>query len=231
MRKIIILALSSILLTPSAWALTTTVPKCPSGYSWCGGYYANPGNNDKGCCIPNSQLCTSTSCGGDIGGILVPCKGQPCEGQLMTWMEYVTGKLTRCPEASESATCEYRCNPDGYYRTSIGGGSAMRCAECPSNATCSDGVSVCCNQGHYPVKNVYMAPGLTGQITEYTCPSCPGYLRYLSATSPTGMYVPGTTDANLCPTGIGACYIPSGTYSGDIAGRFQVIGKCHYQES
>ena len=151
-----------------------------------------------------------------------------CAGNQQ-WCSFYDGKQIMCNMSSN--TCEYRCNPDGYYRTSVGGGSAMRCAECPSNATCSDGTSVCCNQGHYPVTNVYMAPGAVGQVTEYTCPSCPGYLRYLSATSPTGMYVPGTTDANFCPGGIGACYIPSGAYSGDTSGRFQVTGKCKYQES
>lgn len=199
------------------------IAACTGTQQWCS-FYAISG---EGCCIPRTEVCGPDSC--KTITPITECEGLACENQLI-WTDYGSdGKQIRCNTSSD--TCEYRCNPDGYYRTSVGGGSAMRCAECPSNATCSDGVSVCCNQGHYPVTNVSMAPGLTGQITEYTCPSCPGYLRYLSATSPTGMYVPGTTDANLCPTGIGACYIPSGTYSGDIAGRFQVTGKCNYQES
>ena len=196
---------------------------CTGTQQWCS-FYAIPG---EGCCIPRMEVCGPDSC--KTITPITECEGLACENQLI-WTDYGSdGKQIRCNTSSD--TCEYRCNPDGYYRTSVGGGSAMRCAECPSNATCSDGVSVCCNQGHYPVKNVSMAPGLTGQITEYTCPSCPGYLRYLSATATTGMYVPGTTDANFCPGGIGSCYIPSGAYSGDIAGRFQVTGKCNYQES
>ncbi len=197
---------------------------CSGTQQWCS-FYANPGG--EGCCIPMTEVCGPDSC--KTITPITACEGLVCENKT-TWTDYGSdGKQIMCNMSSN--TCEYRCNPDGYYRTSVGGGSAMRCAECPSNATCSDGTSVCCNQGHYPVTNVYMAPGAVGQVTEYTCPSCPGYLRYLSATSPTGMYVPGTTDANFCPGGIGACYIPSGAYSGDTSGRFQVTGKCKYQES
>ena len=238
MRKIILLALSSILLTPSAWALTTTVPKCPSGYSWCGGYYANPGNNDKGCCIPNSQLCTDTSCGGDIGGILVPCKGQPCEGQLMTWMEYVTGMLTRCPEASESAKCEYMCKT-GYYRANPGKGAAMMCLECPDHAMCLESDvegNVSCAKGYYrEVESTVMHPGQVGMVTTYMCTRCPSYNTYTCSNgscSKTGVGY-GTTGSSLVfypnAKSITECYIPANVYTDDNTGVFQVTSACFYK--
>ena len=216
MKKFFIILAISVGIITSADA-TSTVSPCTS--------MLRPYDCGNNCCATNAASC-KTQCPNIV---ITECEGLVCENK-MTWTNYGDpGKQIKCNTASD--TCEYRCNPDGYYRTSVGGGSAMRCAKCPSNATCSRGEYVCCNQGHYPVTNVYMAPGLTGQITEYTCPSCPGYLRYLSATSPAGTYVPGTTDAASCPAAIGACYIPSGTYSGDITGRFQLTGKCHYKES
>lgn len=220
MKKLILFTLFAMLIIPNSHAATGD---CPGTQQWC----SFSAWGEEGCCIPRTEVCGPDSC--KTITPITECEGLACENQLF-WTDYGDpGKQIKCNTSSD--TCEYRCNPDGYYRTSTGTGALLRCAECPDNATCSEGVTVCCNQGHYPVTNVYMLPGSIIQITEYTCPSCPSYLRYLSATSSAGMMVAGTTDANLCPTGIGACYIPSGTYSGDISGRFQVTGNCNYQES
>lgn len=218
---------AGIMITSGAMAVTS-LNNCP-GIGWvvCGVVQVG----EDVCCAPSSSQCDAY-CGG--GGVIITaaCKGQACEGYFgLTWKDSGNGLQTQCDSATEDGTCVYRCNPDGYYRTSVGGGSAMRCAECPENATCSDGVSVCCNVMHYPVTNTYMAPGLTGMITEYTCPECPNYQTYSRPEGGIMVIIPGMTDPNTCPLNIGACYIPVNTYSSDSNGKFQIVnGNCHYEE-
>ena len=219
MKKLILFALFAILIMPNAWAATGD---CPNGYEWCSVY----ASGSNGCCIPRTSICDENSCGGTV---TVPCNGLACAGQS-SWTDYgdVPGKQIRC-NASENV-CEYRCNPDGYYRTSAGGGSAMRCAACPANATCFDGTSVCCNQNHYPVMTQVMNPGLVGMVTTYECPSCP---YYQTAPEPPamGFAMPGQTRPNTCAMSITSCFVPEGTYMKDATGRYQITGgNCFYSE-
>ena len=235
MRKIILLALSSILLTPSAWAVSTT-NSCPNpGWIMCDAVTVNP--TEDPCCAPSWSQCDAF-CGGGIG-ILVPCKDQPCEGQLMTWMEYVTGKLTRCPEASESAKCEYMCKT-GYYRANPGKGAAMMCLECPDHASCIESDvegNVSCAKGYYrEVESSVMHPGQVGLVTTYMCTRCPSYNVYTCSNGScsytgVGFGTTGTSSLALYPNAksITECYIPANVYTDDNTGVFQVTSACYYK--
>ena len=195
---------------------------CTGTQQWCS-FYAISG---EGCCIPRTEQCGPDSC--KTITPITECEGLACENQLI-WTDYGSdGKQIRCNTSSD--TCEYRCNPDGYYRTSVGGGSAMRCAACPANATCFDGTSVCCNQNHYPVMTQVMNPGLVGMVTTYECPSCP---YYQTAPEPPamGFAMQGQTRPNTCAMSITACFVPEGTYMKDATGRYQITdGNCFYSE-
>ena len=237
MRKIILLALSSILLTPSAWAVSTT-NSCPNpGWIMCDAVTVNP--TEDPCCAPSWSQCDAF-CGGGIG-ILTPCKDQPCAGQTMTWMDYGdSGLQTMCPEMSESAKCEYRCKA-GYYRANPGTGAAMRCLECPDNAMCTasdvEG-NVSCAKGYYrEVESSVMHPGQVGLVTTYMCTRCPSYNTYTCSNgscSKTGVGYGRTGSPSVFVTHPGAksiteCYIPANVYTDDNTGVFQVTSACYYK--
>ena len=237
-KKIILLALSSILLTPSAWATVTTTD-CPNpAWVMCNAVTVIP--TEDPCCAPSMSLC-DTYCGGGMG-IITPCKGQPCEGQTMTWMDYGdSGLQTKCPEVSENATCEYQCKA-GYYRANPGTGAAMKCLECPDHAYCSGGDiqgNVSCGRGYYrEVESSVMNPGLVGMVTTYTCTRCPSYNVYTCSNGSclktgVGFGTTGTSSMTLYPnaTSITECYIPANVYTDDNTGVFQVTSACYYKET
>ncbi len=231
MKKLVLFATYVVgivmMLSDNALAVSTVVGgTCPNGQVWCS-VYAIAG---EGCCIPQGTLCTKDSCGGG-STIIVACKGLECAGKT-TWSDYGTGGAQiKCSTLTEDGVCEYRCNPDGYYRSSIAENAGIRCEPCPEHATCTGGPVPCCNLMYYPEKSTAVYPGLTGQVTTYQCLKCPSYRWYSDDTSSMGITMYGMTPPNVCVGSITACYIPEGTHSGDKTGRFQIVNNnCNYVE-
>ena len=84
-----------------------------------------------------------------------------------------------------------------------------------------------CTGGYYGTNG--LLPGL--DTTEMTCTRCPEYPRYMSATAEKPITEYGTSIAGS-NSSITGCYIPSGRYSGDETGRFQVTGgNCSHDGS
>lgn len=126
-----------------------------------------------------------------------------------------TGRQIRCNRAEQK--CEYKCKR-GYYNTATG--SSTTCHTCPSNGSCLNGFSVCCNSGYYSeTEQRYVdVGGWFQQQNITTCERCPELENFYGKTS------------RLCANSITQCYIPANTAINATEGSYEFTSDCNYSE-
>ncbi|MDE6478190.1 MAG: hypothetical protein K2L94_02990 [Alphaproteobacteria bacterium] len=176
----------------------TVVTGCPDD---CPGtlYTQIDGTNIEARCV------TSTSI---LGGSTKKCEYRCMDGYFKYdgGLASINGRPTcnKCPTLNyASCTSDKLVCKDGfYYYTRTG-----QCATCPSNATCTDGMTFACSAGYYRASTAAIA-----------CTQCP----YDSMTSRYG------TTASTGSTAVSQCYIPESVGFSDDTGEWEYTNKCVY---
>ena len=131
---------------------------------------------------------------------------------------------TYCQPICAGKPCEGKTSWSAHPNASTNHNQTM----CVRGSTPSaDKCSFRCSGGYYGMGS--LLPG--GEQTEITCTRCPTYPRYANSAAENPMTAYGASIAGSNRS-ITDCYIPSGIYSGDETGRFQVTGgNCSYEQS
>lgn len=183
----------------------TSCTSCPSGTT---AYTVTADSSSAKGCTVTYKLCKKSQ-------TIKVCPSN-CPSEIWSDDSTQTGRQIRCNRAEEK--CEYQCK-SGYYNASTSS-AATTCRTCPSNGSCLNGSSVCCNSGYYSeTETQFVQVGqIFQQLNITTCSRCPQLENVYASTS------------RICANNSTQCYIPANKEISTTEGRYEFTSDCNYSE-